>query len=928
MRGPPLTEVTKVASLPTVFRYELRSAEQLDAIAGAPLPLDIRASPPHRTRHRDLFLDTQDETLRSQGVACRLRIGADDHHVLSLRIDGSNGTPPLRIDATSIAADVQGALAENTTAARRIRALIDPVRLVPLLDLEVDRLSRFAHPDFFRRPRLELHFDRITIRRDDAVRTFHQLCAHLRRGPATSLARLALALEATYDLRQPSARPREHAELLLRWKRMVPHRAPLDDSDQAMRTVGTGTSRPAPFLNPELSLLAFQRRVLALAEDPRTPLRERLRFLGIVTSNIDELYMVRMSALRADAAADDASTPRADGLSPHERLLRVEQEVEGLLTAQSRCAQACLVEAAAAGVHLVRWTDLAPDERVQLTARCRDEIHPGLTPLAMTLSPGHPLPHLPHLGLSLAVVFRREPGGAPHLAEFELPSDAPRLLPVPGRERDVIAMEELLRANVDLLHPNVQVDGAHLFRVTRRGDLALDEEGADDLLEAVAHATARRPFNAAVRVEVERSMPAFVAELVLESLRRDAMAQGLDPAVRDVQVIDGLIDLRCLAALPLPTQHSLEYPVLRARYPVPAERGLLDCVRERDLLMHHPFDSFDGTVVRFLREASIDPAVTTIKVTLYRVGDPSPVVEALLAAAHAGKRVVAFVELKARFDEEHNVTWARALERAGGNVVYGLVGLKTHAKVALVVRREGDRLRRYAHVGTGNYNARSGLQYTDLSLFSAREDLTADIADLFNELTGSSRAPQGLSHGALVAPHQLLPAVLALIAREAAHARAGRQAGISIKVNGLADPEIVEALYLASNAGVRIDLVVRGICTLRPGVPRQSDRIRVVSVVGRFLEHSRIYRFANGGAPAMFIGSSDLRPRNLRRRVELLVPVAEPDHCARLERIMDLYLRDETAWVLQQDGSYHRAGVGDRSAQSLLVAEAGDQQSS
>ena len=281
-----------------------------------------------------------------------------------------------------------------------------------------------------------------------------------------------------------------------------------------------------------------------------------------------------------------------------------------------------------------------------------------------------------------------------------------------------------------------------------------------------------------------------------------------------------------------------------------------------------------------------------------------------------------------RFDEESNIEWAQALEAEGVHVVYGLPGLKVHCKIALVLRREAGGIRRYVHMGTGNYNARSGLQYTDLSLFSAREDLTADIADLFNELTGSSRAPQGLSHGALVAPHQLLPAVLALIAREAAHARAGRQAGISIKVNGLADPEIVEALYLASNAGVRIDLVVRGICTLRPGVPRQSDRIRVVSVVGRFLEHSRIYRFANGGAPAMFIGSSDLRPRNLRRRVELLVPVAEPDHCARLERIMDLYLRDETAWVLQQDGSYHRAGVGDRSAQSLLVAEAGDQQSS
>ena len=910
-----------------MFRYELRSAEQLDAIAAAPLPLDLWASPPHRSRHRDLYLDTADESLRGQGVTCRLRIGANDRHVLSLRIDGNNGAPPLRVDAAASAADVQGALSENTTAARRIRALIDPVRLVPLLDMEVDRLTRFAHPDFFRRPRLELHFDRITIRRDDVVRTFHQLCAHLRRGPAAGLERLARALEATHDLRQPSARPREHAELLLRWKRMAPHRPPLDNSDQAMRTDADAASHPAPFLNPELSLLAFQRRVLALAEDPRTPLRERLRFLGIVTSNIDELYMVRMSGLRAEAGNGNANAPHTDGLSPRERLFRVELEVDSLLQAQSRCARACLAEAAEAGVHVVHWADLAPDERAQLAARCRDEIHPGLTPLAMTLSPGHPLPHLPHLGLSLAVVFRREPGGAPHLAEFELPSDAPRLLPVPGRERDVIAMEELLRANVHLLHPNVHVDGAHLFRVTRRGDLALDEEAANDLLEAVAQATERRPWNAAVRVEVERSMPAFVAELVLESLRRDALAQGMDPCVHEVQVIDGLIDLRCLAGLPLPPLPALEYPVLRARHPVAPGQGMFDAVRERDFLVHHPFDSFDSTVVRFLREASVDPAVTTIKVTLYRVGDPSPVVEALLSAAHAGKRVVAFVELKARFDEEHNVSWARALERAGGNVVYGLVGLKTHAKVALVVRREGERLQRYAHVGTGNYNGRSGLQYTDLSLFSAREDITADIADLFNELTGSSRPPQGLSHGALVAPHQLLPAMLALIAREAAHARAGREAAITIKVNGLADPEVVEALYEASSAGVRIDLVVRGICTLRPGVPAQSETIRVVSVVGRFLEHSRIYRFANGGAPVMFIGSSDLRPRNLRRRVELLVPVVDDEHRTRLERILQLYVQDETAWVLQSDGSYLCDGAGERSAQSVLSAEAPDEPS-
>ena len=907
----------------TSFRYELRSAQQLDALAAAPLPLGIAASAPRRTRHRDLYLDTADESLRRRGITCRLRIGAEDRHLLSLRIDGSASEPPLRVDAPSRAADVQQSLAEDTTVARRVRALVDPGLLVPQLDLEVERITRTAHPDLLRRPRFELHFDRLTIRRDGAGRTFHQLCAHLRRGPHEALERLARALEREHDLRQPAAEPRDHAELLLRWKRPETRRSTLGDSDQALQVVGAHVSHRAELLNPELSLLAFQRRVLALAEDPATPLRERLRFLGIVSTNIDELYMVRMSELRR--AAMDASTdqpPGDDGLTPADRLARVEQEVAALLQAQSRCADECLRAAESVGVHLVRWDGLASAERERLTARCRDEIHPGLTPLAMTLSPGHPLPHLPHLGLSLAVVFRRERGGAPHLAEFELPTDVPRLLAVPGREHDVIAIEELLRANVDLLHPNVFVESAHLFRITRRGDLALDEEGAEDLLAAVAQATERRPYNAAVRVEVERSMPAFVAELVLESLRRDAMTQGMDAAVDEVQIIDGLLDLRCLAALPLPPLPELEYPVLHARDPVPAERSMFDVVRAGDLLAHHPFDTFGSTVVRFVRDAAADPAVTTIKITLYRVGDPSPIVEALLAAATTGKRVVAFVELKARFDEEHNVTWARALERAGGNVVYGLVGLKTHVKVALVVRREGEKLQRYVHVGTGNYNTRSGRQYTDLSLFSARDDLTTDIADLFNELTGSSRPPQGLTRGALVAPHQLLPQLLALIAREVSNARAGREAAITIKANGLSDPEIIRALYAASDAGVQIDLVIRGICTLRPGVAGQSDRIRVVSVVGQFLEHSRIYRFANDGAPVHLIGSSDLRPRNLRRRVELLVPVVDAAHRAHLDRVLALYLGDATGWDLLSDGRYLRRPGDKPGAQSVLAIEA------
>jgi polyphosphate kinase len=346
----------------------------------------------------------------------------------------------------------------------------------------------------------------------------------------------------------------------------------------------------------------------------------------------------------------------------------------------------------------------------------------------------------------------------------------------------------------------------------------------------------------------------------------------------------------------------------------------MDAMLDGDLLVHHPFDDYEATVVRFLREAASDDRVTTIKITLYRAGDPSAVVDALLAAAHAGKKVVALVELKARFDEEHNVGWARALEAAGAHVVYGFVGLKVHAKIALVVRRDDGILRRFAHVGTGNYNTRSGRQYTDLSFFSASDAVTADVADLFNTLTGSSRPPEGLAHGALVAPVQLLPSVLDLIERETRNARAGRPAGIAIKVNGLSDAEVVRALCRASQAGVRVELVVRGICTLRPGVPGLSDDIRIVSVVGRFLEHSRIYRFENAGSPELFIGSSDLRPRNLRRRVELLVPVRAPTHRTQLEGILRLYLNDGTGWVLGPDGGYERSSTQGPSAQATLAA--------
>jgi polyphosphate kinase len=479
-----------------------------------------------------------------------------------------------------------------------------------------------------------------------------------------------------------------------------------------------------------------------------------------------------------------------------------------------------------------------------------------------------------------------------------------------------------------MVFPPERVADVHVFRVTRGGDLDLDEEAADDLVDAVADAAGRRKSNPAVRVEVERGMPGFVRNLVLESLGREAAAKeaGLGPA--DIDEVDGLLDLRCMSKLPLPEAPELHYQPFQAAEPIAQDESMLDAMSGADILCHHPFDSFDATVVKLVRDASLDPNVTTVKITLYRVGDPSEVVEALLAAARNGKKVVAFVELKARFDEAHNVAWARLLERAGGHVISGFVGFKNHAKVMLIVRKEQEKLRSYVHVGTGNYNTTSGREYTDLSLFSTRDSLVTDATDLFNSLTGESLPPQGLARGSLVAPVQMVDGILAMIDREAANARAGRPARITAKVNGLSDAEVVRALLRAATDGVTIDLVVRGICSLRPGVQGRSEKVRVVSVLGRLLEHSRIYRFENAGRPAYFIGSADLRPRNLRHRVELLVPVTDPRHHTQLDQILQLYLDDPTAWELNASGEYaQRTGKGG-GAQETLIERLQDQKKS
>ncbi|MEK7403319.1 MAG: polyphosphate kinase 1 [Gemmatimonadota bacterium] len=674
------------------------------------------------------------------------------------------------------------------------------------------------------------------------------------------------------------------------------------------------------FLNSELSILEFTGRVLALAEELRTPLAERMRYLSIVAENLDEFFMVRVSGIKR-SALEQAEERTPDGLTPRQQLDLITLHAQALVARQYRCYTACAAEAAAYGARIVAWNELDVGRRDQLRALMRDELLPALTPMAMTLSPGHPFPRLRHLSLSLAVVLLDRPGAAPHFAQVELPHDAPRFTRVPGLNA-VIAIEELVRGNLDLLYPTAVVEQAYAFRVTRGADLEIDEDRGPSLLKTVEEASRRRFEQPVVRVEVERSMPAVLRDVVLRELRREHGGAALD--TDDVYEIDGPLDLGSLNELPMMSEPALCFQRFSGANPFPDARDIWSVIDERDRLCHHPFDAFDTTVVRFFRDAAADPLVTAIKMTVYRAGEKSPIVAALADAAAAGKDVVAFFELKARFDEERNVGWAKRLEDAGGRVVYGLKGVKNHAKVALVVRRDGSdgrRLKRYVHIGTGNYNADSARRYTDLSLFTSDEEVTADVQDLFNELTGSSRAPTQLSRGCLISPTQLLPELLARIEREAAHARAGRGGHIRMKLNGLSDPEVVNALFRASQDGVRIELVVRGVCALRPGIPGMSDNIRVVSVLGRFLEHARMLCFANAGAPEYFIGSADLRPRNLRRRVELLAPVKDRACRAQLDTLLDAYLADPTAWELTSAGEYLRRHAAGASTQEQLMQD-------
>jgi polyphosphate kinase len=663
------------------------------------------------------------------------------------------------------------------------------------------------------------------------------------------------------------------------------------------------------FLDPRRSELAFIERVLGLAEDVRVPLLERIRYLGIVSANLDEVYMGAAGALRT------SSHPERQ-----QEALELGSEVNALVERQARVLRDVLGLLAREGVALADWDSLGDAARSELRAYFRNEIFPQLTPRAITVSPGHPFPQIPALSLAFAVVLDgdRQPQ---HYAYLRIPDDLPRFLPIPG-SRNLLPIEQLVRAELASIYPDRHVAGGWLFRITRTSELEVDEQQSGNLLQAMEEDVGRRKSNPVVRVEVEAGIPADVLDILVRELRLagspDA-AGGIGPEIRKVGGLLALSDLRELAETPLPG-HS--FPPFVPGPPFRAGEPLWDTIRERNVLVHHPYDDFAASVVRLLEDAAADPDVVAIRMTLYRAGDRSPLVEALQLAARRGKDVSVFVELKARFDEARNTLWVRRLEAAGAHVVYGLVGLKNHAKVAMVVRREGDGIRRYSHIATGNYNVGTARVYTDLGMFTADPVIGGELNDLFNQLTGASGPPAGPFDRLLVAPLHLLPQMIARIDREAAHAREGRRAGIRIKCNGIADAEVVRALYRASQAGVDIDLSVRGICTVRPGVPNLSERIRVRSILGRFLEHARIYNFENGGAPEYFIGSADLRPRNLRERVEVLVPVDDEAGRQRLDRLLDLERNDPTAWRLEPDGRYARpsAPVGHpASAQQALI---------
>ncbi|WP_344386657.1 RNA degradosome polyphosphate kinase [Streptomyces vastus] len=692
------------------------------------------------------------------------------------------------------------------------------------------------------------------------------------------------------------------------------------DLDVYEEADGVGAQLPQNrFLDRERSWLAFNERVLELAEDPNTPLLERANFLAIFASNLDEFFMVRVAGLKRRIATGVA-TRSASGLQPREVLEMIWARSRELMARHAACYQEDVApELAEEGIHLVRWGELTEKEQARLFTLFRNQIFPVLTPLAV--DPAHPFPYISGLSLNLAVVVRNPISGHRHFARVKVPPLLSRFLEAsPGR---YVPLEDVISAPAHLeeLFPGMEVLEHHMFRVTRNEDLEVEEDDAENLLQALEKELMRRRFGPPVRLEVEESIDPYVLNL----LRRE-----LKVSEAEVYPLPGPLDLTGLFGISRLDRPELKYPKFvagthrdLAEVESASAPDIFAALREHDVLLHHPYDSFSTSVQAFLEQAATDPDVLAIKQTLYRTSGDSPIVDALIDAAESGKQVLVLVEIKARFDEQANIKWARKLEEAGCHVVYGLVGLKTHCKLSLVVRQEGETLARYSHVGTGNYHPKTARLYEDIGLLTADAQVGADLSDLFNRLSGYSR--RETYRRLLVAPKSLRDGLIARINKEAQHHRAGRPAYVRIKVNSMVDEAVIDALYRASQAGVPVDVWVRGICAVRPGVPDLSENIRVRSVLGRFLEHSRIFAFGNGGEPEVWFGSADMMHRNLDRRIEALVRVKDPAHRASLSRLLETGMSDKTSsWHLGPDGEWTRhAADGDgqqlRNVQEMLI---------
>ncbi len=660
-----------------------------------------------------------------------------------------------------------------------------------------------------------------------------------------------------------------------------------------------------PYLNRELSWLAFNARVLEEALDVRVPLLERVKFLSIFSTNLDEFYMVRVADLRRRVAAG-ARQFAPDPLTPAEQLDALRKRVGDQMARRRSLLHDTLLPALAQhGVRLLRVDELRADEAASLAQYFAAQVYPVLTPLAV--DPAHPFPYISNLSLSLAVDIRDPETGKEHFARVKVPKSLPRWVPV-GREHCFVPLEDLIGANLPELFPGMEIRRWYGFRITRYSDLELGQiDQPDDLLESIEQQVFQRRFGEVVRLELQRDMPQEMRALLLDELNGSEAQEEAPLTDADVHEVDDLLemgDLMSIAALDIPALRDIAFI---ASVPPAFREGknVFDVIKERDVLVHHPFESFSASVETFLAAAASDPHVLAIKLTLYRTSGDTAIVRALAEAAQAGKQVAVLIELQARFDEQNNITFARTMESYGIHVAYGLPGLKTHAKTALVVRRDSDGIRRYAHIGTGNYNSKTARVYTDVGLFTCNEDIGSDLTELFNSLTGVSRKS---SYRALhVAPNHLRKQTLRLIEREAKIASEGGKGHIIAKMNALVDAEVIAALYRASQAGVEIDLIVRGICCLVPALPGLSERIRVVSIIGRFLEHSRILYFANGGAAEYYVGSADWMPRNLDRRVEVMVPIIDTQLHKRLWSVLQTCLRDNRqAWSLGADGTYRR----------------------